>query len=158
MPSTKLVPINGIIQNIAPFGSDCCQQLVSILNSGGVNNFIVGADTYVVGEVRLRPGMRVTAFYDATLPVPLIFPPQYHAVIISRRNPPENIFAGYFDESLTAEEDTLKLNISSSTQVVTANGQRYACSPGNHMLVVYYSVTTRSIPPLTTPRRVIVLC
>lgn len=158
MPSTRLVPINGTIQNVAPFGSDCCQRLVSIRDASGINNFVVGADTYVVGELRLRPGMRVTAFYDATLPVPLIFPPQYHAVIISRRNPPESIFAGYFDESLTAEGNALKLNISSSTQVVTANGQPYACSPGNNMLVVYYSTTTRSIPPLTTPRRVIVLC
>lgn len=157
MPTT-LIPINGIIQNISPVSGDCCRQQVTIRNAQGVNNFIVGPDTYVINGVRLRPGMLVSAFYDANVAVPLIFPPQYQAVVISRRNPGENIYAGYFAEDLIAEDDSLQLNISNSTEVLTANGQQFSCSPGGHMLVVYYTETTRSLPPQTTPRRVIVLC
>ena len=158
MPTSNLVPINGTIQSISPLENDCCHQMVSIRDRSGINNFIVGPDTYIVGEMRLRPGMIVTAFYDASLPIPLIYPPQYQAVIITRRNPRESIYAGFFDENLTAEDHVLRLNISSSTEVVTSNGQQYPCSPAGQFLIVYYTTTTRSIPPQTTPRRGIVMC
>lgn len=157
MPTT-LIPITGIVQNVSPFSENCCEQQVTIRSGSDVNNFIIGTDTYVIGEVRLRPGMSVTAFYDASLPIPLIFPPRYQAVIIGRRNPSENIFAGYFNESLTAEDNALTLNIGRSTEIVTSNGQTFRCSPAGQMLIVYYSETTRSIPPQTTPRKIIVLC
>ncbi len=157
MPTT-LIPVTGMIQNVSPFSENCCEQQVTIRNNDGISNFIIGSDTYVIGEVRLRPGMTVTAFYDASLPIPLIFPPRYQAVIIGRKNPSENIFAGYFDDTLTAEDNALTLNIGRSTEVVTSNGQLFRCRPEEQMLIVYYSETTRSIPPQTTPRKIIVLC
>ena len=157
MPAS-LTPINGIVQNVSSFGNNCCELQVTIRNTDGIHNFIVGPDTYVAGQSRLRPGMPVTAFYDTSLPIPLIFPPRYQAVIISRRNPRENIFAGYFDANLTAEDDALKLNIGRNTEIITSNGQQFNCQPGEQMLLVYYSETTRSIPPQTTPRKVVVMC
>ena len=157
MPAT-LAPINGIVQNVSSFGNNCCELQVTIRNTDGIHNFIVGPDTYVAGQSRLRPGMPVTAFYDTSLPIPLIFPPRYQAVIISRRNPRENIFAGYFDANLTAEDDALKLNIGRNTEIITSNGQQFNCQPGEQMLLVYYSETTRSITPQTTPRKVVVMC
>ena len=157
MPAT-LAPINGIVQNVSSFGNNCCELQVTIRNTDGIHNFIVGPDTYVAGQSRLRPGMPVTAFYDTSLPIPLIFPPRYQAVIISRRNPRENIFAGYFDANLTAEDDALKLNIGRNTEIITSIGQQFNCQPGEQMLLVYYSETTRSIPPQTTPRKVVVMC
>lgn len=158
MPTMNLVPINGVIQNITAFGDTCCEQQVSIRNSDGVHNFIISSDTYVMNEVRLRPGMNVAAFYDASLPIPLIYPPRYQAVFIGRKNPSENIYAGNFDENLEAMDGSLKLNIARSTVVVTANGQSFGCSPGGQLLIVYYTTTTRSIPPQTTPRKIIVVC
>lgn len=155
---TILTPITGVVQSSSPFGNNCCERQISIRNNSGINNFIVGPDTYVIGETRLRPGMYVTAFYDASLPVPLIFPPRYQAVIIGRRNPSENIFAGYFDENLISENNELSLNLANSTEVVTSNGQPFSCRPENQMLIVYYTETTRSLPPQTTPRRIIVMC
>ena len=157
MPTT-LVPVSGTIQNVTSADNTCCQHRVSVRTSNGINNFIVGPDTYVIGEVRLRPGMQVTAFYDANLPIPLIFPPLYQAVIIGRRNPRETIYAGTFNNNLVADDKSLQLNIVSTTEVVTSNGQRFTCRLGGQMLIVYYSETTRSIPPQTTPRKVIVIC
>ena len=158
MSNSTLIPIDGIIQNISTPTDDCCQQQVTIRNSQGVYNFMVDADTYIVGSIRLRPGMTVAAFYDGNVAVPLVYPPQYQAVIISRRSPGENIYAGYFPEDLVTEDQSLALNIGTSTEVVTANGQTFHCNPGGHMLIVYYSSTPRSLPPQTTPRKVIVLC
>ena len=142
MPAMNLIPVNGIVVSITPFGDDCCEQQVSIRTTEGINNFIVGPETYVQNNVRLRPGMNVTALYDGEQAVPLIYPPQYRAVFIGRRNPGEKVYAGYFDETLTSSDGSLQLNIDTSTSVVTANGQTFQCSPGGHTLIVYYSETT----------------
>ena len=86
MANTAFLPIEGIVQNITPMQNNCCQQMVSIRNSNGITNMIISTDTYVINETRLRSGMPVTAFYDGNAPVPLIFPPQYQALIIGRRS------------------------------------------------------------------------
>lgn len=158
MPTQNLVPLSGVIQNIQGFREDCCEQLVTLRNPDGIHNFIISAATYVPGESRLRNGMPVTAFYDAGLPIPLIYPPRYQAVIISRRNQNETIYAGFFGIDLKASDGSLQLNIGMSTEIVTTNGQRFTCNPGGHNLLVYYTTTTRSIPPQTTPRKIIVMC
>ena len=153
-----LVPVSGNIQNISPVGSDCCSQMVTLRTGNTITNFVISPATYVIQETRLRIGMNVTAFYDASLPVPLIFPPQYQAVIIGRKSPNETIYAGFFNNNLVSEDNSLKLNLSRSTEVLTSNGQRFNCNPGGQLLIVYYTTTTRSIPPQTTPRRIIVMC
>lgn len=158
MADMTLIPITGTVQNITSMRDNCCEVLVSIRNSDGITNFVVSSDTYVINEIRLRPGMNVIAFYDANLPIPLIFPPQYRAVIIGRKNPNESMYAGYFDDNLTAEDNSLQLNVARTTEVITSNGQRFNCSLGGQLLIVYYSAATRSIPAQTTPRRIIVLC
>ncbi len=158
MPNSNLVPVNGIIQSVTPMENDCCSQMVSLRTDDGTVNFVISPATYVVQETRMRVGLPVTAFYDSTLPMPLIFPPQYQAVIISRRSPNETIYAGYFDENLVAEDGSLQLNLSRSTEIITSNGQRFTCNLGWQLLIVYYTSTTRSIPPQTSPRRIIVVC
>lgn len=158
MANTLFLPITGIVQNITPMRNDCCQQMVSIRNSNGLTNMVISPDTYVVNETRLRPGMPVTGFYDGNAPVPLIFPPQYQALIIGRRNTNETIAVNYFNDELIAADQSLRLNIAPSTEIVTSNGQLYTCPLSNQPLIVYYTTTTRSIPPQTTPRKIIVLC
>lgn len=157
MANSSFIPVNGVIVGVRA-GDDCCSLIVTLRTPDGISNFIVSPETYVIGEVRLRIGMNVTAFYDGTLPVPLIFPPQYHAVIIGRRNPNETMIANTFDQDFVASDQSLKLNIGPNTEIVTSNGQVFRCSFENRLLIVYYSATTRSIPPQTTPRKIIVMC
>lgn len=152
------VPVTGIIQNISPMNNDCCNSMISIRNENGITNFVLSPATYVVQETQLRLGMRVTIFYDSNLPVPAIFPPQYQAVFITRLQPNETVFAGYFNDELVAEDNSLRLNIARTTEILTSNGQRFSCELGGHLLIVYYRNTTFSIPPQTTPRRIIVIC
>ncbi len=156
MPS--LVPVNGVIQSITTLDNNCCMQQVTIRNSDGIQNFIISPDTYVINEVRLRVGMNVTAFFDADLPVPLIYPPQYQAIVIGRRNPQETIYASEFDDDLVSFDGSLKLIIGRSTEIVTSNGQPFHCPLGGQTLIVYYTASTRSIPAQTTPRKIIVIC
>lgn len=158
MENLNLVPITGVIRQVEPVMNECCQQMVTIENTEGVHNFVVSPDTYVVDMVRMREGMTVTAFYDAALPIPLIYPPQYQAAVIGRSHANEMMIIGYFDENLLAADESLQLHISRATEIVTSNGQTYFCPLGERILIVYYAVTTRSIPPQTTPRKIIVMC
>lgn len=158
MENLNLIPITGIVLQIQPMMNECCQQTITIQNAEGINNFIISPDTYVVDMIPMRVGMLVTAFYDASLPVPLIYPPQYQAVIIGRSHTNETMLVSYFDENLLSADGNLQLNISRATEVLTSNGQQYLCPVGDNILIVYYAVTTKSIPPRTTPRKVIVMC
>lgn len=154
----SLTPITGIIQNVSQTPGACCNQMISLVTSNGPVNFIVSADTFIIDNTRLRPGLMITAFYDSTRPIPLIFPPQYQAELITTLRGSEEVALNFFDQNLTATDNSLRLNINRTTDISTMNGQRFNCSPGNNFLLVYYSNTTRSIPPQTTPRRIVVLC
>lgn len=158
MANQSFVPITGVITDISPFPEQRSTQNATIQTSQGIVNFIISKDTYVVGSLPLLQGMRVTAFYDTSLPVPLIYPPRYQAAFVTVATLGETVIVNYFDKYLVAVDNSLKLNIGSCTSIMTANGQHYHCNPGQNLLIVYYIATTKSIPPQTTPRKIIVLC
>ena len=153
-----LIPITGTIMDISYPMEDCCSQILTMNAEGQQVNMVLSQETAVVDTMRLMPGMRIAAFYDSTQPVPLIYPPQYRALLAAVLRPEDQVTLALFDETLTALDGSLKLNLYPSTVLSTLNGQPYFCTPFNHYLLVYYSATTRSIPPQTAPSRIIVLC
>lgn len=157
MDYTSYQKVTGVIHNIQR-GESCCAQMLTVRTAAGIVNFVVSGDTIVIDQMRLRRGMRIAAFYDGNLPTPSIYPPRFQAEIITMLRRNQEVALNYFDENLTAADQSLALNLSPMTNVETLNGQRYSCSPGNEELLVYYSATTHSLPPQTTPQRVIVLC
>lgn len=157
MDYENLVPVIGTIINISG-ENDCCSRMIALRTENGIVNFRVVSDTRIIDDRQLRIGFRVAAFYDANLPVPLIFPPQYTAQIITLLGRNEQIMLNFFDNNLTASDRSLQLNIGRNTNISTINGQSVNCRLGNHVLLVYYTITTRSIPPQTSPSRVVVLC
>ena len=112
----------------------------------------------MIDNVRLRPGMRIAAFYDTNLPTPAVYPPQYRAELITTLRRGQQVLLDYFDDELTSADGSLKLNIGPMTNVMTLNGQQYTCSPENTELLVYYTASTFSMPAQTTPQKVIVMC
>lgn len=150
-------PVIGTIVNMTR-GNDCCSQMMSLRTDNGIVNFTITSETRVVDCRPLRLGLRVAAFFDASLPVPLIFPPQYQAQIITVLTRDEQVMLNRFDRNLVAEDNSLQLNIAGNTNMETINGQRVNCNPAGQTLLVYYTNMTRSIPPQTSPRRIVVLC
>ena len=137
---------------------DGCTQMVTVENeAGNTVNFLMNASTFVVDYTTLYESMPVTVFYSGDTAVPAIYPPQYEAAVIAPRQEGQNVFVGYFNNLLMSSDQSLKLNLAPTTQVVTSNNQTFMGNPGNHTLAVQYSQTT-SIPAQTTPERVIVLC
>ena len=156
MKYENLVPIIGTILNMED--SDYFKQKVTLRVENGVVNFMVSSETLVVECRQLEPGMRVAAFYDSSLAVPMIFPLQYQAQMITVLERNEQIALDYFNGALLAQDNSLQLNIAEETRIETLNGQRFSCCIGGRTLLVYYTATTRSIPPQTTPGKIVVMC
>lgn len=136
-----------------------CYKLISVEDSkGNTVNFVVSPMTYFVDKVVIKVGDSVIGFYDANAPVPLIYPPQYRAVVMAKVRPYSNVKADYFDSQLVSSDGTLKLNISKQTHIVLENGQPFTGNIENRELIVVYGVTTKSIPAQTTPYKIIVMC
>ena len=154
---------SGVITSIETAGNmgryDGCSQVVTVENeSGNVMNFFMNADTFVVDYTTLYESLPVTVFYNGNAAAPLIYPPQYVAAVVAPQMEGQMVYVGYFNNVFLSSDQGLKLNLAPSTTVVTQNNQTFLGNPGGHTLVVLYSQTTRSIPPQTTPDKVIVLC
>ena len=136
-----------------------CYQLFSVQNQrGDIVNFVIAPDTYFVDHRIVRVGDRVTGFYDADAPVPLIFPPQYAAIVMAKDATGQNVKVDFFNRQLLSSDGDLRLNISRDTQILLENGQTFNRNPANRYLIVVYGATTRSIPAQTTPTQIIVMC
>lgn len=153
------IPVTGTVQEITNM-RDCCSVMVNVrVSENETVNLVIDKDTVVVDNRRIRRGMIIRGFYDASRPVILIYPPQYHAVaVVSLREENEGVMLAHFNRHLTASDNSLRLNIGRNTVIETVNGQSFGCDPANHVLLVFYGATTRSIPPQTTPDRIIVFC
>ncbi len=136
-----------------------CYKLISVENENGtLVNFVVTKATYFVDHVMVTPGNMVTGFYDANAAVPLIFPPQFRAIVMARDTHYQNVKVDYFNSQFVSSDNSLKLNIAPHTQIVLENGQAFNNNPANRNLIVIYGATTKSIPAQTTPYKIIVIC
>lgn len=130
---------------------------VIVENQTGNNmRFVISKDTYFIDGDKIRVGADVTGFYRAAAPALMIFPPQYNAEIMVADQSERQIKADLFGSDLVSADGFLKLNVSPKTQVVWKDGSPFDSILGNRKLIVFYNVTTRSIPAQTTPSKIIV--
>lgn len=157
-------PITGTISQIEPMPSSAnnwcgCSLLVSISTAyQGMVNLVVTPYTYIFNREPLQNGDSITAFYDASAPAPLIFPPQYRVTAIVNNTDGRLTDFSYYDENLLNSAGTLQLNLSASTPISYPNGQTFFGSPADHYLLVVYSSATKSMPAVTEPGAVVVFC
>lgn len=149
--------VTGTIRDISR-GDDCCRLLISVMTDKEMVQFVVSQDTQIIDSARLRNGMKIAAFYDENLPTPAVYPPRYQAELITALRRDQHVRLAYFDNDLVSDDQTLKLNLTPFTHVVTLNGQRFTCRPADMELLVYYTTATFSIPAQTTPQKIVVLC
>lgn len=155
---------SGIITMINDFptgaeGPSGCYKLMTVQNGDGdIVNFVVTPDTYFVDHTMVRAGDPVIGFYDANAPVPLIYPPQYEAIVMAKVTRGQNVKVDYFNNQMLSSDGMLRLNIAPYTQILLENGQAFTQNPANRNLIVVYGATTASIPAQTTPSKIIVMC
>lgn len=158
------LPIIGTVMSIDIFmtstdDQSACSLLIAVRSKKqDMTYFIIDLSTYFINYVTLRRGDYITAFYDTSVPVALIFPPRYRAVVIAKNSRDSFVKVDYFNHELTSSDNKLKLNISPRTRLLLPNNQNFLGNIASRNLAVVYSFTTKSIPALTTPSQVIVLC
>ncbi len=154
--------VYGIVSSFYTSVSDrSCSLLLSVnAQNMGQINFVVTPQTFVLEQHTFRPGERIIGVYDTDVPVPLIYPPQYQAVVLAQNSVGNEASLDYFDEDLLNTAKTVKLNIPAdgSTQVLLTNGQNYIFSPVEHYLFILYMSASDNIPAEITPSKVIVFC
>jgi hypothetical protein len=145
---------------ISPTGeSEGCYKMFSVNDESGRQvNFVVEPRTYFLDNAMVAVGDRVTGYYDANAPVPMIYPPQYRALVLVKESPYQNVKVDFFNSHLVSSDGMLKLNLSPNTRILLENGQAFTRSPANRNLIVVYRASTFSIPAQTTPDKIIVVC
>jgi len=172
VPSLSALPyygeFSGLVKSIAtwsdPDGIESSALLVLLENKvDGVTtqvNFIVDQSTQMLTDNELKEGSQATGFYRSDVPSPTILPARHHALLLAV-NVPEGQFikAARFDDELISDDKTLKLNIGEKTEIVLNNGEAApeGLKLGGLRLAVFYGESTRSMPAITTPIRIIVL-
>lgn len=151
-------PFKGIVKEITDFEGVEGSKFVLVENEEGMlANLIVSNETYIVGEGEIEIGSTVTGYYDPNVPVIMIYPNQYKALVLVINQGMENIKVDFFNEDLIDTNNFLKLNISDETEIISQDGYLYQGELANKKLVVIYDFSTKSIPAQTTPRKIIVL-
>ena len=135
-------------------------------------NYVPGEDTLVfdaqgnqlsLGDV--KAGDLLTVYTGAYTPAPMIMPPQYQAEIIIIEDPEAESPVFTCADTFVADEEgmlvglgnTLALNMSEDVEVVDREGQACEAELENMDLLVFYDVSTKSIPAQTTPLKVVLL-
>lgn len=138
-------------------------------NENGGLRFVVAPTTTIVdretGSVitadKLTEGMEVAVIYGANAPMGMSMPPYMGQVTAVVANADKgSIAVGHFNDDLLNEKDLLQLNISEDTTILTTLGTKSILSADDVKgkdAVVFYDITTRSIPAQTNPSLVLLL-
>lgn len=138
-------------------------------NENGGLRFVVAPTTTIVDREtgsmitadKLTEGMEVAVIYGANAPMGMSIPPYMGQVTAVVANADKgSISVGHFNDDLLNEKDLLQLNISEKTTILTTLGTKSILSADDVKgkdAVVFYDITTRSIPAQTTPSLVLLL-
>jgi hypothetical protein len=154
----------GGVKSVEPWnveGSASEARLVLLENGeGGQASFIVDDVTHMLTDNELKEGAQVTGYYLAGLPMILIYPPRYQAMLMAVDLPQgQFVKAARFNDELISDDNALKLSIGEKTKIELFDGTAAPADLqlGGLRLAVFYGASSKSIPALTTPDRIIVL-
>jgi len=154
------IQITGTIENVEK-RKDATYYTVK--ENENINVFVVNDETLVFDntgkEVKLQKGDQVTAYTYANKPMLMIYPPQYNPeVIIVETKEMGIVEVDFFNKELVNTDNTLKLNVGKETELLSLSGKKVKAKDlAEQHLLVFYTITTMSIPAQTPPSKVVVL-
>ncbi len=108
----------------------------------------------------LKEDSQVTVFFKENTPMTMSIPAQASPDLVLINDSKEASFVkvSHFNEELVDIKGELKLNISEDTVIVDIDGKDANKDKlKSNDLVVFYTMTTKSIPAQTTPEKIIIL-
>jgi copper amine oxidase-like protein len=113
-----------------------------------------------IGRNSLKEGDEITAFYKENTPMTMSIPAQLtpDVIVVNDSSKVGFVEVSHFNSELVNIKNELKLNISDDTVLVDIDGDKVDKEDlEDSDLMVFYTITTRSIPAQTTPEKVVVL-
>ncbi|MFB7159330.1 MULTISPECIES: stalk domain-containing protein [unclassified Lysinibacillus] len=154
------IKIAGTIENVEKREDS---TYYTVKEDENTNVFVVNDETLVFDntgkEVKLQKGDQVTAYTYANKPMLMIYPPQYNPeVIIVETKEMGTVEVDFFNKELVNTDNTLKLNVGKETELLSLSGKKVKAKDlADQHLLVFYKITTMSIPAQTPPSKVVVL-
>lgn len=106
---------------------------------------------------KLTKGLTITAYYDKNKPMLMIYPPRTtpEIIVVTGKNMGQ-VKVSKFDDQYVSLDNELKLNIAEETILLNKQGEKIKKEKlKGKELIVFYDISTRSIPAQTTPKKVI---
>ena len=104
--------------------------------------------------------MKVSIYYGQNTPMMMSLPGQLtpDIIIINEKEERGFVHVGNFNENLVSMDNMLALNITEDTLIVDVDGNKVDKEDlEDKNLIVFYTISTRSIPAQTTPEKVILV-
>lgn len=106
---------------------------------------------------KLVKGLTITAYYDKNKPMLMIYPPRItpEIIVVNGKNMGQ-VKVSKFNDQYVSLDNELKLNISDETILLNKQGDKIKKEKlQGKELIVFYDISTRSIPAQTTPKKII---
>ncbi|GGA38950.1 stalk domain-containing protein [Psychrobacillus lasiicapitis] len=116
--------------------------------------------TKAVQKEAFQKGQHIDAYYDKNKPMILIYPAQItpELVIVHDEEKIGSVKVSKFDKEFLSLDNELKLNIGKETILENEKGEKIEKEDlHGKELVVFYTITTRSIPAQTPPTKIIAI-
>lgn len=128
-----------------------------------VANITADVSTYIEGGRDIKKGDVIEAFYDTSLPMLMIYPPQVTAVLITVNFPADKSikvdrFKGGYDSpygGYLSSDGMLVINFVHGSEFVWQDGTEYNGDVLECNMAVIYTSSTKSIPAKTNPEKII---
>ena len=135
-------------------------KMITILRINEDSLLFNSGTTKSLKPAELKKGATIAAYYDKNKPMILIYPTTVTPEIVVVNN--EEVFGevkvSQFDKEFLSLDGELKLNIGKDTPLFNQQGKAIELKELNGKeLMVFYSITTRSLPAQTTPTKIIAL-
>lgn len=162
------IKYEGVIKDIKPQEGYISVSLTDGENDEVIAVFSISDDTMVVDQSsrdniknsELKVGQNISGYYSKDTIMIMIYPPRIspELVIVEDEERKETVMHSNFNEELLSADNTLKLMNLDETVITNQFGEeREEEDLYNQDLVVFYSISTKSLPAHTSPSKIIVL-
>ena len=135
-------------------------KMITILRINDESLLFNSTTTNQLKLADLKKGAIVEAYYDKNKPMILIYPTTVtpEIVIVKDEKDFGTVKISQFDKDFLSLDSELKLNIGEETPLFNQQGEAIEMKDlHGKELMVFYSITTMSLPPQTPPTKVIAL-
>lgn len=166
--TSNFMKLSGVIKDIETKNDETTltveteekEPQITILKTTNDTLIYNSGTTKSVEKEAFKKGQRIDAYYDKNKPMILIYPAQIspELVIVHDSKDIGSVKVGKFNDELVSLDNELKLNIGKETILVDEKGEKITQEDLNGKeLVVFYTVSTRSIPAQTTPSKIVAI-